>query len=146
MSTYTFTSSVCYPLSTHEVSFTKDKITIKLTATGTVVYSKTYGSAGIAFICQGNNFCIGTLTANAVFVKKIDYGNKKAKMWVDEKNNANQFIGSDDESDPSVFHKYNLNRCPVRLKENAGNSDMVDVECPCDSSSGPCNNSCYTYG
>lgn len=143
MANYTFTSSSCYDLATHEVSFTDKLITIKLSATGKTVYTKAYGT-GLAFMCQGNDFCVGRLTDNGVFSKTIDLDLSNANLWIEEKNNANHFIGSDNDSDPVVSHSYNLNQCPVRLID--GPSKKVDIECPCESSSGPCDNACYKYG
>lgn len=143
MPNYTFTTSSTYALSTHEVSFTSEKITIKLTSTGETVYTKTYDS-GLAFKCSGNDFCVGTLNDNGTFSNTVSYRSyPKAAMWLDENSGANAFIGSNDESDPGIYHKYDLNQCPVRLSES---SDVVTIECPCQSSSGGCDNDCYTYG
>lgn len=145
MANYTFTTSVSYSLATHEVSFTKEKITVKLSSTGATVHSSDYTN-GVAFMCRKNDFCIGTLNDNGVFTKNVDYNQPNAKMWLVEKSLKNHFIGSDNESDPGVSNKYNLNKCPVRLTEHPTLSDVVVVECPCESASGPCGNACYTYG
>lgn len=143
MPNYTFTVASSYALSTHEVSFSATTITIKLTSTGQTVYTKTYG-LGVAFMCQSNDFCIGTLTDNGVFTKTIDMGLKAAEMKLVEASGQNKFIGTNDHDDPSVTHKYNLNQCPVRLVK--GTKNDVEVECPCQSSSGPCGNDCYSIG
>ncbi|MCF8465453.1 MAG: hypothetical protein K9G41_11460 [Flavobacteriales bacterium] len=144
MANYTFTPTSCYALSTHEVSFSKTKLVIKLTSTGEVVFEKTYGSVGVAIMCQANDFCVGTLADNGVFTKTIDYANKKAKMWLVENSGQNKFIGSDNETDSNIYNKYILNDCPVRIVN--GSSTTVVLECPCQSSSGTCSNDCYTYG
>lgn len=143
MSTYTFTSSSCYALSTHEVTFTSTKVKIVLTSTGQTVYHEAFTGAGKAFMCQSNDFCVGTLSDNGVFSKTVDFANTRAELWLVEQSGQNKFIGSDDESDPSVFNKYDLNQCPIRL---VSKSNVVTIECPCESSSGPCDNDCYTYG
>lgn len=140
---YTFTSSSCYSLSTHQVTFTANRINIILTSTGQRVYSALYGS-GLAFMCQGDDFCIGTLTDNGVFSKTIDYNKPNAKMWLVEATGQNVFIGANDETDSGTYHKYDLNQCPVRLVSTSATE--VQIECPCDSASGPCGNTCYTYG
>ena len=143
MANYTFTSSSCYALSTHEVTFKATSIVIKLSSTGQTVYSKSY-SNGVDIMCQGNDFCVGTLNDNGVFTETIDYANADAKIWLVENSNANMLIGSNDDTNPSVSHKYDLNQCPVRIKQ--GSRTGVKLECPCESSSGTCNNACYSYG
>ena len=144
MPNYTFTTVSSYSLDTHEVHFTRDTLTIKLTSTKQVVYSKSYGTAGLAFKCSANDFCIGTLNDNGTFNKTVDFRNyANAAMWLVEEDGQNVFIGTNDETDTGVYNQYDLNQCPVRLKEA---NDIVTIECPCASSSGPCGNSCYTYG
>ena len=144
MPNYTFTTTSCYPLSTHDVTFTSTKMIIKLTSTGEIVYQKKYDAGGLAIMCQSNDFCVGTLSDNGVFTKTIDFSDKKAKMWLVEQSGQNKFIGSDNEADPSIYNKYDLNECPVRIVGTT--TDDVLLECPCQSSGGPCTNDCYTYG
>lgn len=144
MPNYTFTTASSYALNTHEVSFTKTTITIKLSSTGQTVYSKAY-DGGLAFMCSGDDFCVGTLNDNGVFTKTVDFGNKKAAMLVVESTGANMFIGTNDVTDQGVYNTYNINSCPVRLVNSSG-GNVVTLECPCESASGPCSNSCYTYG
>ncbi|MBI1289589.1 MAG: hypothetical protein GC178_18665 [Flavobacteriales bacterium] len=144
MPNYTFTTASSYALSTHEVSFTKTTITIKLTSTGQTVYSKAY-DGGLAFMCSGNDFCVGTLNDNGVFSKTVDFGNRQAAMWVEEASGANKFIGSNNVGDEGIYNNYVLNTCPVRLVNSTG-GNYVTIECPCESSSGTCTNSCYSYG
>ena len=144
MPTYTFTTSSSYALSTHEVVFTNKKIKVILSSTKQVVYEKTYGTGGVAFMCSGNNFCIGTLADNGVFTNTVDFrNNTNAALWLVEQSGENVFIGTNDETDENIYHKYDINQCPVRLKES---SDVVTMECPCQNSSGTCTNDCYTYG
>ncbi len=81
---------------------------------------------------------------NGVFTKTVDYSEEKAKMWLVETSGRNKFIGSNDESDPGVAHTYNLNQCPVRLVK--GTAKIVEIECPCQTPSGPCDHDCYNYG
>lgn len=95
-------------------------------------------------MCQGDWFCIGVLVDNGVFLKEVDFANTNANAWLVEDPGKNTFIGSDNQNDPSVAHKYNLNQCPVRLIEGTG--DIMKIECPCSSSSGPCTHGCYSYG
>ncbi len=142
MSTYTFTPSSSYDLATHKVSFTSTNLRIKLTSTDQLVYNQSYAS-GIAFQCSGNSFQVGTLTAEKVFVKQVDFDYANAKLWVEEVNNANRFIGADDHSDTNIFNIYNLNQCPVKLSKSG---NVAQIACPCDSASGPCANGCYKYG
>lgn len=142
MANYTFTTSTSYALKTHEVTFTSTKIRIKLTSTGQIVYEKSF-SSGLAFMCQNDDFCVGTLTDNGTFNKTVDFGNRNAKLWVEEQSGKNKCIGSDNESDTGIYHKYDLNQCPVRLKSS---NNVVTIECPCQSESGPCDHNCYTYG
>jgi len=143
MANYTFTSSSCYALSTHEVIFKSDKLIIKLSSTGQTVYSKSY-SNGIDVMCQGDDFCVGTLNDNGVFTETVNYTNTDAKIWLIESSGANELIGSNDDSNPSVYHRYNLNQCPVRIKQDSRTA--VKLECPCESASGSCGNGCYSYG
>ena len=143
MSNYTFTASSCYALSTHEVLFSSNKLTIKLSSTGQVVFTKKY-EVGVAFMCQSNDFCIGTLADNGVFTKTVDMSLKKADLKLIEASNNNKFIGTNDEEDSSVTNTYNINNCPVRLVQQK--QGVVFIECPCESASGPCSNTCYTYG
>ncbi len=142
MPNYTFTSSNCYALSTHVVSFTSTTITIKLSSTGQTVYEKDF-SGGLAIMCQKNSLCVGTLSDNGTFDKTIDFANKKAKIRLVERQDKNKLISSDNEENPGIYNKYNLNQCPVRLTSANG---VVTIACPCESSSGPCGNNCYTYG
>ena len=146
MANYTFTASTCYSLSTHSVHFNSTTIIIKLTSTGQTVYSKIYGAKGIAFLVDSNDaFCVGSLADNGTFDVKIDFsGAPNPKMWLVESSGANTFIGTDNDSDPVVFNQYNLNQCPVRLVAVTGGD--VEIQCPCASKTGPCGNSCYTYG
>lgn len=95
-------------------------------------------------MCQNDDFCVGTLSDNGVFTKTVDFSNAKAKLWLEPKPGANMFIGSDNMDTPTIFNKYNLNQCPVRVM--AGSRAKVELECPCESSSGTCANSCYSYG
>jgi hypothetical protein len=143
MPTYTFTTLSSYALGTHTVTFTKSTITIKLTSTGQKVYEGKFSNAPIAFMCSGNDFCIGTLNDNGTFSHTVDFTNRRAAIWLIEQNNNNKFIGSENETDPGVYNKYAVNECPVRLSSNG---TVVTMECPCESSGGPCGNSCYTYG
>jgi hypothetical protein len=142
MSNYTFTPTSSYALSTHKVTYSKDKITIKLTTTGVIVYEANY-SGGIAFRCDGNNFQIGTLAAEQVFVVEIDMTLRTAGLWLEEISNANEFIGTNDSNDPNIWHCYNLNSCPVLL---AKDGDNAVIKCPCTSSGGQCTNGCYSFG
>ena len=141
MSTYTFTPSSAYALSTHEVIITKDRIRVKLTSSGQFVYDQDYTN-GIAFRCAGNNFEIGTLNASHVFIKQVDMGSRKAGLWVEEVNNANRFIGSNDTTNSGIFNIYNLNQCPVLLAK--ASADITEIKCPCQGT--PCTNGCYQYG
>ena len=143
MPNYTFTTTSSYALSTHEVSFTEDKLVIKLSSTGQTVYSGQYRD-GLAVMCLNNDFCVGTLSDNGVFTKTVDLAKKKAKIWLVENSNANKLIGSNDEDDAGIYNKFDLNQCPVRLVDSTNKE--VKIECPCESSSGPCGHQCYTYG
>jgi len=142
MATYTFSASTCYALSTHEVSFTGTKITVKLTSTGETVYEKDF-SAGLAIMCQNDDFCVGSLTHGGIFTETVDFANRRAKLWLVEQSCQNKFLGSDDENDPNITHKYDLNQCPVQLSASGG---VVSLVCPCQNASGLCENDCYTYG
>lgn len=143
MANYTFTASSCYSLSTHEVFLKSTSILIKLSSTGQTVYTKSYLN-GVDVMCQGDDFCIGTLNDNGVFTEIVNYTNADAKIWLVETSGANMLIGSNDEADPSVYHKFNLNQCPVRIKQ--GSRSTVKLECPCESATGTCSNNCYSYG
>lgn len=143
MANYTFTASSSYALSTHEVIFTDSSLTIKLISTGQTVYSKSY-SNGIAFMCESNDFSVGTLADNGVFTKTIDLSDVKAKIWLTPSAGQNMLIGTDDEDNGNIYNNYNLNQCPVRIKPGARTA--VKMECPCESASGTCANSCYSYG
>ncbi len=144
MPNYTFTTISSYSLSTHDVYFRRDTLKVKHISTKQIVYSGSYGTGGLAFKCSSNDFCIGTLNDNGTFNNTVDFRNyADAAMWLEEASGANVFIGSNDEADSEIYHQYNLNQCPVRLKES---NDIVTMECPCDSASGPCENDCYTYG
>lgn len=144
MPNYTFTTASSYALGTHEVSFTKTTITIKLSSTGQTVYSKAYDT-GVAFMCSGDDFCVGTLNDNGVFSKTVDFVNRKAALLVQESTGANKFIGTNDVTDQGIYNRYDMNTCPVRLVNTTG-GNAVTIECPCESASGACSNSCYTYG
>jgi len=141
MSSYTFTPSSAYALNTHEVTFTKDRIKVKLTSSGVFVYDQDYTN-GIAFRCDGNSFEIGTLSASNMFTKHVDMGSRKAGLWLEEVSNANRFIGSIDTSDSGIYHIYNINQCPVLLAKSS--ADITDIKCPCEGT--PCTNGCYQYG
>lgn len=143
MSNYTFTVASSYALSTHEVSFTDTTLIIKLSSTGQTVYSKAF-DGGLAFMCQSDDFCVGTLSDNGVFTNTVDMSGKSAVLKLIEATGQNKFIGSDNEGDPSIAHKYNLNQCPVRLVQGSGAD--VELECPCENATGTCSNTCYTYG
>ncbi len=141
MSSYTFTPSSAYALSTHEVKINKDRIKIKLTSSGQVVYDQDY-SNGIALRCDGNNFEIGTLSASTVFIRQVDWNGRAPGIWVVESNNANRLIGSNDNSDSNIFNIYNLNQCPVVLAK--ADATTTEIKCPCEGT--PCTNACYQYG
>ncbi len=140
MPTYTFTPSSSYDLATHKVSFTATRLRVMLTTTDHYVFNQDYTN-GIAFHCSGNNFQVGTLMAIKVIVKQVDFEYANAKLWVEEVNNANQFVGANDLTDSAIFNVYNLNQCPVEISKNAM---LTQIKCPCDS--GPCANECYRYG
>ncbi len=142
MSTYTFTVSVGFNLATHRVQFPTKRIKVTLSATGEVVYNEDYTN-GIAFRCQGNEFQIGTLSASQVFIEQVDLSKTTARLWIQEVNNDNLFVGSDNNNDPSVFNTYKINSCPVQVSASGNTAYM---KCPCENASGPCGNSCYTYG
>jgi len=143
MANYTFTSSSCYALSTHDIILKSDSIVIKLSSTNQIVYTKLY-SNGVDVMCSGDDFCVGTLNENGVFSETINFANADAKIWLVETSGENTLIGSNDETDAGIYHKYDLNQCPVRLKKGPRNS--VKLECPCESASGTCDNGCYSYG
>lgn len=137
---YTFTPSDSFTLGTHEVTYTSTKLRVKVSATGQTVLDKDYTS-GLAFRCSGNDFQIGTLSATNLNSHSVDLSLPNAKLWLVEKNNANKFIGSDDNGDDSIYHIHNINECPVRLSKSGDNAIM---EYPCSGS--PCTNGCYQYG
>ena len=141
MSSYTFTPSSAYALSTHEVIITKDRLRIKLTSTGQFVYDHDYTN-GIAFRCVNNSFEVGTLSATQVFTKQVNMGLRSAGLWIVEQNKANKFIGSNDLGDHSIYNIYNINECPVLIAKNGTN--ITEIKCPCDGT--PCTNGCYQYG
>jgi hypothetical protein len=141
MSSYTFTPNSSYALSTHEVSVTKSRLRVKLTSSGQFVYDQDYTN-GIAIRCTGNSFEIGTLNATSVFIKQVDFGTRTAGLWLEEVNNANRFIGSNDTSNPGIFHIYNINQCPVLIAK--ASESIVEMKCPCEGT--PCENECYQYG
>jgi len=138
---YTFTPSSAYALNTHEVTFTKSRIKVKLTSSGVFVYDQDYTN-GIAFRCDGNNFEIGTLTASNVFIKQVNWDGRDPGLWLEEVSNANRFIGADDSTDSGIYNIYNINQCPVLIAKNG--NDITDIKCPCDTK--PCTNGCYQYG
>jgi hypothetical protein len=141
MSKYLFTVSQKFDLATHEVAFTLTTITVTHSTSGRIVYSKDF-SKGIAFRCVGNDFQIGKLKADNYLKKSIDAFLPTAALWLEEKSNANQFIGSDDPSDESIYHIYNNNQCPVNVSCKL---NIVLIQCPCDGSA-QCTNKCYQYG
>jgi hypothetical protein len=141
MSSYTFTPTSTYALSTHEVKINKDRIKIRLTSSGQVVFDQDYTN-GIAFRCDGNNYQIGTLNASTVFVRQVNMGSRKAGLYLEEVNNANRFIGTDDMANDNIFHIYNLNQCPVLIAK--ASADITEIKCPCEGT--PCVNGCYQYG
>ncbi len=137
---YTFTVQSTYALSTHEVTFTKDRIQVKELASGNMVYDKLYAN-GIAFRCKNNDFELGTLSAPQMFTKQVNMGLRDAGLWLNPVSDANQFIGSDDIVDSGIYHIYNINQCPVLISKN---SNYTDIKCPCTGT--PCENACYQYG
>lgn len=143
MPNYTFTVASSYALSTHQVIFTDTTLIVKLSSTGQTVYSKTF-DGGLAFMCQSNDFCVGTLSDNGVFTNTVDMSGRHADLKLIESSGQNKFIGTNNDTDPGVAHKYDLNQCPVRLVQGSGSD--VEIECPCESSGGLCGNSCYQYG
>jgi len=142
MSTYSFTVAVSYPLNTHNVELIGSRLQVFLTATNEKVYDQSFEN-GKDLRCSGNDFQIGTLTADDMFTKTVDMNNRMAKLWIIEASNANEFVGSDNFDDPSIAHSYNLNQCPVRISRTG---DTVFIKCPCESTTPPCTNSCYSYG
>jgi hypothetical protein len=139
MANYTFTPSVCYTLKTHDVEFTATNLIIKLSSTGQQVLDMAYGK-GLAVMCQKNDLCVGVLSDNGVFKNSVNFESPKASLKLDEKTDANVFIGSNDEGDSEIY-KYNINQCPVRLSEKG---KVVTIECPCESDKGTCTHKCYT--
>lgn len=139
---YTFTTTTSYALNTHVILFTATHIYIKLSSTGQTVYSKDFSQSDLAFMCQGNDFCVGTLNDNGTFSKTVDFSNKDAGLFMEEQDDDNQFIGTDDTDDTAIYNRYAINDCPVRLSSHR---NVVTIECPCEGGA-PCANSCYTYG
>jgi hypothetical protein len=142
MPTYSFTVSYSFNLATHRVVVTDTHLQVFLSSTNELVYDQDYAN-GKSFRCSGNTFDIGTLTASQVFTRSVDMDAKKAKIWVEEANNANRVIGAEYHDDPAVYNIYNLNQCPVTLSRSG---TVAYFKCPCDNESGPCSNTCYTYG
>ena len=140
MANYTFTVSQTFNLATHEVTFTDTNIQIKVSSSGTLVYDKDF-SSGIAFRCDGNDFQVGQLKAKNYLTKSIDTSISTAALWLVEQSKSNQFIGSDDPSDESIYNIFNLNQCPVVLSRSG---EKAIMKCPCDGT--PCSNNCYQYG
>ncbi len=140
MASYTFTVSQTFSLTTHEVAFTKSKIQIKLSSSGSLVYDKDF-SSGIAFRCDGVDFQVGKLKADNYLSKSIDTSISKSALWLVEKSTANTFIGTNDPSDESIYHIFNINQCPVLLSRDG---DKAVMKCPCDGA--PCSNGCYKNG
>lgn len=137
---YTFTPSYTFALSTHEVIYTSTRLQVKLSSSGQLVFDKDY-SKGIAFRCDGNNFQVGTLTADHFLSYSVDLSLSNAQLWLEEKSNANKYIGSNDATDGSIYNIFNINQCPVLLSKSGSNAVM---KCPCEGS--PCSNGCYQYG
>jgi len=142
MATYTFTVSTSYNLGTHHIVFVGKRLQVFITSTSEKIYDEDF-SAGLAFRCQNNDFQIGTLTASVVFTNSVNISNRAAKLWLNEVSNNNEFVGSDNLGDPGIYHQYKINSCPVQL---SATGSTVFIKCPCESESGPCENTCYTYG
>lgn len=140
MAAYSFTVSQTFALGTHRVVVTSTNLQVYLSSTDELVYNQSYAN-GIGIRCSSNDFQIGTLTAPQMLTKTVSYSSKKARIWIEEVNNANKVIGADTHDDPSVYNTYNLNQCPVQLSKSGSNAYM---KCPCEGS--PCTNGCYTYG
>jgi hypothetical protein len=140
MASYTFTVSQTFSLTTHQVTFTKSRIQIKLSSSGTLVYDRDF-SGGIAFRCDGTDFQIGKLNADNYLSKSVDTSIEKSALWLVENGTANKFIGTDDPSDESIYHIFRINECPVLLSRDGNKAVM---KCPCEGA--PCGNGCYTYG
>lgn len=138
MANYTFTASSCYALKTHDVTFTASKLIIKLISTGQTVYDKKYDT-GLSFMCDKDDFCVGTLTDNGVFKNTVDFNKPKAYLTLKKVQNANTFIGSTNEADDGIY-KYDINQCPIRLSND---NNIVTIACPCESDNGPCTHKCY---
>lgn len=142
MANYTFTSTACFDIGTHTFTFSSKELTITLNSTGAVVYQQDF-SRGLALMCKKKDLCVGTLTDNGTFSRKVDFNKPKAKMWFKPNDGVNTFWGADNYDDPSIYNKYALDKCPIRLSST---KKVVTIECPCDSDSGPCSNDCYSYG
>lgn len=142
MSTYSFTVALSYPLNAHHVVFTGSCLQVFLTATNEKVYNQSFVN-GKDFRCSGNDFQIGTLTADDMFTHTVDMSSRKSKLWINEVSDANEFVGSDNFDDPSIAHQYNLNQCPVRLSKTG---EIAFIKCPCEEATPPCGNTCYGYG
>lgn len=142
MATYTFTVSVGYSLTTHHVVFTSTQLQVFLTSTSEKVYDQSFEN-GKDFRCSGNDFQIGTITADGMFTKTVDLSLRTSKLWIEEESGANKFIGADNFGTPGIFNIYDLNQCPVRLSKTGS---TAYIKCPCESEKGPCANACYQYG
>ena len=142
MANYTFTSISGYAIRSHSFAFTSTEVTIRLISTGAVVFQKDF-TAGMAFMCKNGEFNVGTLEDDGIFSRKVDFNKPKAKLWFGQNSGGNTFWGSNNYDDPSVFNSYKLDDCPIRL---SGSGNIVTMECPCESDSGTCDNSCYKYG
>lgn len=142
MANYTFTASACFDIGTHTFKFTSTHVIISVTATGEVVFKKDF-SDGMAFMCKREDFCVGTLTDHGTFSRKVDFNQPKARMWFALNEGGNTFWGSDNYDDQSIYNKYALDLCPIRLTSK---NKIVTIECPCDSDNGPCSNKCYSFG
>lgn len=138
--TYTFTSESCYALHDHTVTIDGSRITIVQDSTETTVFNRDF-SSGLALKCQGNDLCVGALTMEESFTKTIDQSDPTAYQVIEEKNEANAYVGSETSGDPGIIHRYNLNQCPIELSYD---EVTVIIKCPCDSEEGPCGNECYT--
>ncbi len=142
MPTYSFSVSHSFNLATHRVEITTTNLKVINSSTSELVYNESYTN-GKSFRCTGNTFEIGTLTASEVFTKTVDMSTKSGKIWIEESNNANKAIGSNVHDDPWVYNTYNLNQCPITISKTG---TTAYIKCPCESESGPCGNTCYTYG
>ena len=140
--TYTFTADSCYDLADHTVVISGNIIKITLDSTSAVVLNKNF-SAGVGMQCQGNDLCLGTLTMDKSFVNKVNLKGANPAQGITEANGANEYWGTDEDDQPGITHRYNLNKCPIKLSESGG---IVKIECPCGSTTGTCQNPCYKLG